>query len=385
MPNLTYTQGRNLYGTLTNNLTTTNLAFGDTLIGQYTLELIHKYPFIFGEKTFTLQTFPSQQFYTLNVPLRKINTVVINVGNSSGGVVGSGFNWPVRECPSMEIWNQLNLTQNIQSDIPQYYFYYNNQLGIYPRPASGYNPITIRGQVDVTNNTQVDLTETKILTVPYVLTLLATPSIGDKTATLSASQAVLPTGTYQMIFSSGENKLVTLTKNSTAVTWLSALSVANTTASVTIRTATGGEIITGTLNTTWVGYAGYVIQIAQPSGDGYYYTIDQVYDSTHLSILGAYQGVAVGASTSYTIGQTSILPPVGQMIPIYRAIQTYYTTVSKDESRAKSFESLANSAEEILRIDMGNKDTNPAINDDFDKTLINPNLALNLTQSSTNQ
>ena len=90
----------------------------------------------------------------------------------------------------MEIWNQLNLTNNIQSDIPQYYFYYNNQLGIYPRPASGYNPITIRGQVDVTNNTQADLTETKTLTVPYVLTLLATTSIGDKTATLSASQTL---------------------------------------------------------------------------------------------------------------------------------------------------------------------------------------------------
>lgn len=372
MANLTYTQSRNLYGTLTNNSSTSNLILGDTLIWQFTLELIHKFPFIFGEKTFTLQTLPSTQFTTLPMPLRKVDTVQVQVGS---------FLWPVREVGSLQEWNNINLVSTITSDTPQYFFYYNGQIGLYPIPATGYNAMYVKGQIDVTNLSVADVTETKTLTIPYAATLTTTPASGDTSATLTAVWP-LQTGTYQMVFSSGNIRLVTLTNSATTVTWSYALTAAATTA-VTVRSSTGGDILTGVSNTSWSTKSGYVLTIAQPTGDGFPYIFDTIYDSNHASILGYYNGYTVSAaSTSFTVGQTTIVAPSGQMIPIYRAAEVYYTTILKDEGRAKTYADLADKAESALRIDYGNKDTDPTINDGHDKPIINPNLTINTTQST---
>jgi len=40
---LSYTTGRNLYGSLTNNTTTTNLTLGDTLINQSQRKILSGY------------------------------------------------------------------------------------------------------------------------------------------------------------------------------------------------------------------------------------------------------------------------------------------------------------------------------------------------------
>lgn len=380
----TYTGGRNLFGTLTNNKTADNLTLGDTFINQFSLELIHKFPFLFGEQTFVLQTYPSQQFYTLPLQLRKLGTVQINVGNTGGtATTGSGFNWPVKECPTMQFWNDLNLTNNITSDIPQYFIYFNGQLGIYPRPATGYNPITIKGQIEINGGAVADYTTGTIVTVPYPLTLTGALAIGDLSATLNGAFA-LTTGTYQMIFSSGENKLVSLTNGSTAVTWLSALTKVTTTA-VTLRTANGGDIITSGGTTLIASMQGYSFQINQPTGDGFWYKIDTVYDTTHFSIMGSYAGNSITAgSSTFIIGQTSVIPPAYQLIPIYRAANIYFTIISKDDSRAKAYVDLANGLEATMKADLGSKDTDPTL-EDTDKPVLNPNLAINTTGSSINQ
>ena len=377
----TYTSARNLFGTFTNNSIAANLTLGDTFINQFTLELVHKFPSLFGEQTFILQTYPAQQFYTLPLQLRKITTVQINVGNTGGTTTtGAGFNWPVKECTTLQYWNQLNLTNNISSDIPQYYFYYNGQLGIYPKPAAGYNPITIKGQIEVTNSAQADYTTGTITSVPYVLTLTGSLAIGALSATLSGV-FTLPTGTYQMIFSSGENKLVTLTNGSTAVTWLSALKVA-TTSAVTIRTANGGDIVTGNATSWTTAMQGFVFQITQPTGDAFWYKIDTVYNTTTLSLLTYYNGTAITAgSATYIIGQTSIIPPASQLIPIYRAANIYYTIISKDESRAGAYKALADTLEATMKADFGNKSNDPTVQDDFGQNIINPNLTINTTSS----
>ena len=185
---------------LTNNYTAANIAWGNTFINQFTLEFLHKFPLIISEQTFKFngfQTLPNTQFVTLPVPMRKISTVVVTVGNSTT-YPGVGFNWFVRECPNLQYWNQLNLTNNIMSDIPQYFMVINGQLGLYPRPAVGYNPITIIGQAEPIALNTPDIT-TATVTTPKALVLTATPAIGDKTATLTGN-FLLPTGTYQILF-----------------------------------------------------------------------------------------------------------------------------------------------------------------------------------------
>ena len=135
---LTYTGATTKYGQLTNNNQSGNLSFGADFINQYVNEYLHAFPSIATERTDnSLQTLPGIEFYGLPKAVRKVNTVTVTVGN---------FKWPPSECPSLEYWNQLNLVNNIASDIPLWYFVYNNQIGFYPTPANGYNNITIRYQ-----------------------------------------------------------------------------------------------------------------------------------------------------------------------------------------------------------------------------------------------
>ena len=348
-------------------------------MNQFTLELIHKFPGIFTEQTFTgLQTFPSQQFYNLQANIRKINTVYINVGGSSG------FNWPVKECPTEQFWDNLNMTNNITSDIPQYFFFRNNQLGLYPRPASGYNPITITGQVEVTSISVADYTTGTITTAPYPLTLTGTLVIGALAATLNATFG-LPTGTYQLTTSGGDTVLALFTNGSTAITWTKALIHTGTTAT-TLKTANGGDILTGTTTVWTTAMQGFVFQIAQPTGDNFWYRIETVYDNTHLSLTTPYNGANLAAaSAAYLIGQTSLIPKAYQTIPIFRAAELYYTVIVESEVKQGKYKSLADIAEANLKTDYGNKDTNPTVEDNFGKSLINPNLAINISDSGANQ
>lgn len=377
----TYTSQGTLYQTFTNNNSAANLAQGQMFINQYTLELVHKFPSLFSEQTFYLQTYPNQQFYQCPLQLRKINTLVINVGNTGSGVpttvTGAGFNWPVKECPTAEYWNMINMTNNITSDIPLYYWYYNGQVGIYPKPAAGYNPITIRGQAEVTSISQADYITGSIAAIPYAQTLTGAPASGATAATLTVSWS-LPTGTYQMIFSDGENILVSLVNASTAITWTEAL--ANTvTASVTVRTSGGGEIVTGA-GTSWnAQMVGYTFSISQPTGDAFWYTIGTWYNATTIALLTSYAGLPIVAgSASYTIGQASIIPPSYQLIPIYRAAEIYYTITFKDPQRQDKYKQLGDELFAQMEADYGNKDTDPTVQDDFGTPIINPNLAVNL-------
>lgn len=381
----TYTGQRTLFTTLTNNTSSTNLTFADTFINQYTLELVHKFPSIFSEDTFYLQTYPNQQYYTLPQRLRKLNTVTINVGNAGSAVpttvTGAGFNWPVPECPTTYDWNVLNMTNNITSDIPLAYLFYDNQLGIYPKPSGGYNPITIRGQVEVASISQADDTSTTVVSVPYALTLTAPPAAGATSATLNTN-FLLPTNTYQMVFSDGETILVTLTNASTAVTWTEALANAVTTA-VSVRTSAGGDIVTTSGTALTAAMVGYVLQIAQPTGDGQWYTIGTYYNSTTIALTNAYAGSAiVSGSAAAIIGQASIIPPAYQFIPVYRACQRYYTVVKKDPELRDQYKQDADELTAQMEVDYGDKSVDPTVQDNFDLSIVNPNLAINTTQST---
>lgn len=382
----TFTGQQTLFTTLTNNTSATNVTFGNTFINQYTLELVHKFPALFSEDTFFLQTYPNQQFYTLPNRLRKVNTVVINVGNAGSAVpttvTGAGFNWPVKECPTMEYWNELNMTNNITSDIPLYYFVYNGQIGIYPKPAAGYNPITIRGQVEVTSISQADDVATTIVNIPFTTNFTSFPVAGATSGTITPSWQ-LPTGTYQMVFGDGETLLVAMTFGSTAVTWSEALANTQTTGLVTVRTSSGGDIVTGSGTAFSAAMVGYVFNIPQPNGDGYWYTIGTYYNTTTIALTQAYNGPALFSATqACTIGQASIIPPSYQFIPVYRAVERYYKVVKKDAELAKAYGDDADKLFAQMEVDYGNKTLDPTINDNFDVPLINPNLFINVTGST---
>lgn len=100
-------------------------------------------------------------------------------------------------------------------------------------------------------------------------------------------------------------------------------------------TVTGGS-------TSWnSSMNGSYIQIAETStangGDGFWYQIDTVTDTTHLELLKPYEGTAIVAGTaSYTIGQCSVIPEAYDVAIVYRSTALYWQN-QNDLVRAKTY------------------------------------------------
>jgi hypothetical protein len=131
---LTFTGLRNLYGTYTNNTTSANLTNGDGFINQAIRIILGNRDWPFLENTDTTQTtVASQQFYQLPYDYGKMIDVTVTVGNI--------LYRPV-EVSNRKDWDRLNFAQNVSSNIPLYYFIYNNQCGFWPNVSTGGNQIT---------------------------------------------------------------------------------------------------------------------------------------------------------------------------------------------------------------------------------------------------
>lgn len=123
---LSYTGSRNLYGSYTQDTSSANLTHGDTLINLAIREILGKSEWDFMEKTTTMNTVASQQFYELPADYDTlINGPYVIVGNNR---------YKPKECPSRDFWDHLNMQENWSSDYPEWYFVFGGQLGLFPTP-----------------------------------------------------------------------------------------------------------------------------------------------------------------------------------------------------------------------------------------------------------
>lgn len=122
-----YTTLRNLYGNVTNNLSTANLTLGDELINDSYRRIcgMNSWPFL--QTSSTLSTVAAQQYYYLPNDCDQIIDVSIVIGTTR---------YVPREAPTREFWDLLNQQTTFQSNFPQYYFIYGNRLWFYPIPSS---------------------------------------------------------------------------------------------------------------------------------------------------------------------------------------------------------------------------------------------------------
>lgn len=121
-----YTALRNLYGAFTQNTSTDNLALGDQLINDEHRRLLRKAPWLL-EGTWYDTTVASQQFYTLPPDYGKLINATVTIGS---------FSYTPQEVPSRDFWDKLNLNTVIKSNIPQWRYIYNKQLGLWPTPSA---------------------------------------------------------------------------------------------------------------------------------------------------------------------------------------------------------------------------------------------------------
>jgi len=129
----TKTSYENDFTDLTGNTASTNTTRGLKLVNDAIRYLV--YTFFFNEATYTVPggTVASQAGYTL--PFN--NKQVINTTVLIGSVL-----WQPKECATRAQYDALNVI-TYTNDFPQFYYIYNNQLLLWPAPASNGNAITI--------------------------------------------------------------------------------------------------------------------------------------------------------------------------------------------------------------------------------------------------
>lgn len=151
----TYTTSRNLYGDLTNNSTSTNLNLGDKLINLSIRQILNERKWYFLEQTSTSTTTGSTQFYDLPNDYASLIDVTITISSST---------YTPREITSRRRWDLLNRTTNVKSDIPEWFFIFNNQVGFYPIPSSSSNTITFNHTKRIVDLNLADYTTGTIAT-----------------------------------------------------------------------------------------------------------------------------------------------------------------------------------------------------------------------------
>jgi len=105
-----------------------------------------------GSQSGTHSVIPA--FKTLPQYIDRVSSLYVTVGT---------YNYTPRECPSRDMWDRKNMV-SVQSDIPTWWYVYNGKLGLFPRPATPGNIITINSKQLARDLTVADYTTGGILT-----------------------------------------------------------------------------------------------------------------------------------------------------------------------------------------------------------------------------
>ena len=146
---LTYTGARNIYGSLTNNTSTTNLSFGDTMINEGIHAMLGVMPWPFLEKSTTTTTVAGTQFYNIPNDVDKVISVTVTIGTQK---------YRPTQVVSLDEWDGINSPTGTRSTNPSYFYIFNRQIGIWPIPSASSNTITINYQRAVRDISVADFT-----------------------------------------------------------------------------------------------------------------------------------------------------------------------------------------------------------------------------------
>lgn len=214
-----YTTLRNLYGVDTKNTSDANLLFGDQMMNDWIRRLISKADWAFLKRLRTSATVADTAFVNLPYDVDQVEDVFVTV---------SDVRYTPKNCPSRDFWDKLNRT-SITSDIPEYWFVYNGQLGLYPTPATDDNVISINAKIRVPDLAVADITTTTITTLANGSTAL---TVSGGLTSQMAGFWIRPT--------------LTSTANTGDGRWYEIASVTNATTAVLTRAYGGVSIAAGT-------------------------------------------------------------------------------------------------------------------------------------------
>jgi len=146
-----YTVARNLFGSLTNNTSSTNLTLGDLLINQSvrTVSTLAGSLWWWLEKTYDVSTVASQAYYEIPNQLRKLTDLYVTVGTQIY------MPEPVFDADKWKLVLASNLGT---SDVPRFYYRLGNRVYLSPTPATTGSTITFRGRMNIRDLNTADYT-----------------------------------------------------------------------------------------------------------------------------------------------------------------------------------------------------------------------------------
>lgn len=227
------------------------------------------------------------QFYPIPPQVSKVKNDTITIGQ---------LQYTPAPIQSIQEWTQINALP-YSSDIPNYFFIYQNRVGFWPIPSTTGNIITFNYKARVPDLSFAD----------YSTGTLASLAKGD----------------------------ATITGDSTS--W-------NT---------TGGY----PLNTDLL-FFNLFLRINPPQGDGIWYQIRQFTSDTTLELLNPLQNVAAATASNYTIGQLPLLQEDFHDMLVYGALTTYHTSIQKDTDKYQLYSNLYEQRMEMLEAYAANKSVN---------------------------
>lgn len=242
------------------------------------------------------------QYYNIPADCSKIKNSTINVGQ---------LKYQPIFISSRQEWDRVNFLP-YNSDIPNYCFIYQGQLGIFPIPSTTGNIITFNYKCRVPDFSFADY------------------STGNVTTMTAGSTSVTGTST----------------------SW-------NTTGKFPLNTN--------------ISYFNLYLRVDPPSGDGMWYPISQFNSDTSLTLaIPVVNAPAISAGSTYTIGQMPLLHEDFHDMIVYGALKIYFSTIVINNTKFEQYKELYGERMELLKEYDGTKQVNVDL--EADPAVVNPNL-----------
>lgn len=240
--------------------------------------------------------------YPIPPNISKIKDVTVTVGQ---------LVFTPKPVQTRQEWDYIN-TIPYTSDIPNYYFVWNNTVGIWPIPSTSNNVLTFNYKSRFPDLTFSDYTTGNVTT--------------------------MTAGSYSVV--------------GTATSW-----------------STTGGYPTG----VDISFLNLCLRVDPPYGDGIWYQIQSFTDDTHLTLLQPVLNAPnITSSSTYTIAQLPILQEDFHDMMVYGALKIYYSSIVKDSSRFEMYDALYKDRLVLLEDYAGTKQVTVDLEDE--QVLRNPNL-----------
>lgn len=225
------------------------------------------------------------QSYPIPATVSKIKNSTITVGQ---------LQYTPAPVQSIQEWTMLNALP-YTSDIPNYFYIYNNQVNFWPIPSTSGNIITFNYKGRVPNLSFSD----------YTTGTLSSLAVGDNTVT------------------------------GVGTTWSGVAPV-----------------------NTDLSFFNLFLRIDPPTGDGIWYPIQKFTSDTELYLATPLQNAPSTTGTTYTIGQLPLLHEDFHDMLVFGALKIYFSSIVKDQASFDQYNSLEAERLVLLEEYAGTKSVN---------------------------